>query len=326
MIQAEGANMSASASAEANAVKISGNSLEVNIGGGKTSFPNNILRAINPVWYETREAKAREIKAKSLEKTIGALMEGYPVMTRQRATMEAMGYRVTNEQADNFTAVANRASAILEETGGGANPILPETRDYIVDGASHAYEDEVRELWGRILAGEVNKPGSFSKRTLSIVSDMGKADAESFMKLCSYSTGLVASACGKHVIAGALIPILSRDENGASFNGGKVRLKELSTLDALGLIDKSLFNINTIPKGMPFSYLANNVLIIAKNNTEDKKIHFEGAVFQSAGLELSRICNVGSAPDLADILSTIFEKNGLEVTMLPFSTNDIRIP
>lgn len=326
MIQAEGANMSASASAEANAVKISGNSLEVNFGGGKSSFPNNILRAINPVWYETREAKAREIKAKSLEKTIGTLMEGCPVMTRQRATMEAMGYRMTNEQADNFTAVANRASAILEETGGGVNPILPETRDRIVDGASHAYEGEVRELWGRILAGEVNKPGSFSKRTLTILSDMGKAEAESFVKLCSYSTGLVASAGGERVIAGALIPVLSRDESRTSFNRGKVRLEELSMLDSFGLIDKSLLNINTIPKGMPFPYLANNALVIAKNSTEEKEIRFEGAAFHSAGLELSRICNIGSAPDLADILSAKLQNNGLEVTITPFPTNDIRMP
>lgn len=325
MIRAEGAHVSASASAEANAVKVSGNTLELNIGGGEKRFPDNILRALSPAWYERREAKAREIKANSLKKTVDTLMEGYPVMTRQRAVMEAMGYSMTNEQADNFAAVSNRASDIVEEAGGTVNPVLPETRDRIVDGASHAYEDDARELWGRILAGELNKPGSFSKRTLSILSDMEKREAESFMKLCSYSTGLVAKSDGKHVIAGNLIPILSKDESGASFNGGKISLSELSMLDSLGLIDKSLININKIPKGMTFSYLANNALVIVRNDEAEQKIIFEGAVFRSAGLELSQICDIGCAPDLADILSSVFEKHGLETETALFPTDGIRM-
>lgn len=325
MIQAEGVNVSASASAEANAIKVSGNTLEVNIGGGEKRFPENILRALNPVWYESREAKAREIKANSLKKTIGTLLEGCPVMTRQRAVMEAMGYRMTNEQADNFVAVSDRASAILKETGGVANPMLPETRDRIVDGASHAYEDDVRELWGRILAGEVNKPGSFSKRTMSILSDMGKREAESFMKLCSYSTCLVSGASESHVIMGEPIPVLSIDSSGASYNGGKISLAELSTLDSLGLIDQSLLNINIIKNGMTFSYLANNALVVAKNDAAEKKINFEGAVFRSAGLELSRICDIGCAQDLADILASKLENVGLEVITTPFPARSIRM-
>ncbi len=225
----------------------------------------------------------------------------------------------------NFDAVLEFAEPMIDSDS-DPSKVDQNWAEHFRDHAEKATDDEIRRTWAAILAGEINKPGSFSKRTLSILSDMEKAEAESFMKLCSYSTGLIASTGEKHVIAGELIPILSMDERGTSFNGGKIRLKELSALDSLGLIDTSLLNVNTIPKGISFSYLANNALVIAKNNTEEKKISFEGAVFQSTGLELSRICDIGSAPDLAGILSSILEKNGLEVTIAPFPTSDIRMP
>jgi hypothetical protein len=39
---------------------------------------------------------------------------------------------------------------------------------------------------GSHLAGEANRPGSFSKRTLSTVSDLDKRDAEVFTTLCRF--------------------------------------------------------------------------------------------------------------------------------------------
>ena len=45
-------------------------------------------------------------------------------------------------------------------------------------------DDEMQEAWARILAGEANAPGSFSKQTINILSDLDKEDAEKFRELC----------------------------------------------------------------------------------------------------------------------------------------------
>jgi hypothetical protein len=41
-------------------------------------------------------------------------------------------------------------------------------------------------LWSRVLAGEANKPGSYSKRTVNFLSDLDKIDAELFSQLCGF--------------------------------------------------------------------------------------------------------------------------------------------
>jgi len=44
----------------------------------------------------------------------------------------------------------------------------------------------MQDLWARILAGEANSPGSYSKRTVHCVGNLDKTDAELFMALCGF--------------------------------------------------------------------------------------------------------------------------------------------
>ena len=44
-------------------------------------------------------------------------------------------------------------------------------------------DDEMQQIWARILAGEITRPGSFAPRTLRAVRDLTKGDAELFAKL-----------------------------------------------------------------------------------------------------------------------------------------------
>jgi len=44
--------------------------------------------------------------------------------------------------------------------------------------AEDASSDELQQIWGRVLAGEVNCPGSFSRHTLRFISELDKTTAE----------------------------------------------------------------------------------------------------------------------------------------------------
>lgn len=48
-------------------------------------------------------------------------------------------------------------------------------------------DEDLQAVWAKILAGEANAPGSFSKKLLRIVHDLDKTDAENFELLCSLS-------------------------------------------------------------------------------------------------------------------------------------------
>jgi len=46
--------------------------------------------------------------------------------------------------------------------------------------------EEMQELWAKILAGEIAKPGSFSRRTLDVLRNLSQADAQLFRSLSKY--------------------------------------------------------------------------------------------------------------------------------------------
>jgi hypothetical protein len=51
--------------------------------------------------------------------------------------------------------------------------------------------EEMQLIWARLLAGEIEKPGSFSHRTLQLVRVLSQSDAVMFRKFCSYIWGNV---------------------------------------------------------------------------------------------------------------------------------------
>lgn len=88
-------------------------------------------------------------------------------------------------------------------------------------------DDQMQQLWARIMAGEVARPGSFAPRTLSVVHDLTKDDANLFAKLCAF-TWYIPGAAFVPVIETIQAPEVQKA--GLDFVG-------LTHLAALGLIE-----------------------------------------------------------------------------------------
>ncbi|MFC1934969.1 DUF2806 domain-containing protein [Chloroflexota bacterium] len=48
-------------------------------------------------------------------------------------------------------------------------------------------DEDMQILWAKILAGESNLPGTYSKRIINSLGSLDKTDAESFMALCGFT-------------------------------------------------------------------------------------------------------------------------------------------
>lgn len=58
--------------------------------------------------------------------------------------------------------------------------------------AEDASTERMQKLWGRVLAGEVRKPGKYGMRTLRFLSEFSQADALQFSLFCQNSFGNIA--------------------------------------------------------------------------------------------------------------------------------------
>jgi len=47
-------------------------------------------------------------------------------------------------------------------------------------------DEEMQNLWAKVLGGEASAPGKYSKRTVNLLAGLDKNDAEMFSKLCSF--------------------------------------------------------------------------------------------------------------------------------------------
>lgn len=83
--------------------------------------------------------------------------------------------------------------------------------------AEDASTERMQGLWGRVLAGEIRKPGQFSLRTLRFLSEFSQGDAILFANICSYAVGEIL-----------LRALVKPDE--------EADIKHLMQLEAAGLI------------------------------------------------------------------------------------------
>jgi len=66
-------------------------------------------------------------------------------------------------------------------------PLDPDWLNRFFDEAKDISQETMQALLSKILAGEVQKPGSFSRTTLAVVRNMSKDDAECFAKVAPYA-------------------------------------------------------------------------------------------------------------------------------------------
>ena len=86
-------------------------------------------------------------------------------------------------------------------------------------------DDDMQNLWSRILAGEANAPGTYSRRTVNFLSDMDKQDAELFSMLCGFVW----------LVDGHLEPLIFK-VNDQIYSDQGIMFDSLQHLDSIGLI------------------------------------------------------------------------------------------
>ncbi len=141
-------------------------------------------------------------------------------------------------------------------------------------------DDQMQVLWSRILSGEANSPGSFSRKTVNLVADLDKASAELFRTLCSfgweYNDGLVPF-------------ILGTEQR--IYNEHGLNLYSLGELASIGLIQINVstgFALLEQPKRLTLTYNGRPVHLNLPKD-EGNTLSVGQVIMTPSGGQLSRI-------------------------------------
>ncbi|HOD79755.1 MAG: DUF2806 domain-containing protein [Syntrophaceae bacterium] len=86
-------------------------------------------------------------------------------------------------------------------------------------------DKEMQSLWSKVLAGEANAPGTYSKRTVNFLSSLDKTDAALFTSLCGFGWFI-----------GNVVPLIFAEQEQIYKKHG-ITFDSLTHLDSIGLVN-----------------------------------------------------------------------------------------
>lgn len=187
------------------------------------------------------------------------------------------------KKQENIESITRKALPDVKED---ANPqdVEEDWIAYFFDKSRLVSDEEMQSLWAKVLAGEANAPGQYSKRTVNMLSSLDKSDAMLFTRLCSFGWFL-----------NDIVPLIYNLQNDIYKNYG-ITFNDLKHLDDIGLISFSgvgSYAKQGLPEVVPIHYYGTPIHIQFPNK-ENNELVIGKVLLSKTGDELALIS--GSKP------------------------------
>lgn len=220
----------------------------------------------------------------------------------------------------NIKAIGDRAIPHIKE-GAKAENVHADTIMHLREKSKIISEEDMRDTLAKILAGEINSPGSFSKKTIDVVSSLGRSDVIIFSQLCSFVVTRFArvvdtNSSVKRSIVLARLPFIF-DELQKVYQGKGVTFASLQDMVSLGLLSYTLTGLHAPTVEIPIRWgLSGDGFIMGVEVLAGQKLQQGRVMFTRAGAELSRICKSEIVPEFAAYMMEYYKKQGLNCRLV----------
>lgn len=103
-----------------------------------------------------------------------------------KRTQNRLAYQELRKQTNIETVLYNAYIDLENEPPVTDDPIDPDWLIRFFNSVEDISNEQMQYLWGKILAGEIKQPNSFSMRTLNILKNLTQSEAELFMRISPY--------------------------------------------------------------------------------------------------------------------------------------------
>ena len=257
----------------------------------------------NPLAGLGELSKPATVLVEKISDAVGGIFKPYQIIRVAKAEAEAERiraesqiqitdlqrrafYRFLNEEARKQQNIEDITRKALPDLNEKATPEKLDD-DWIAnffDRCRLVSDEDMQQLWSRVLAGEANTPGTYSKRTVRFLSGLDKSEAELFTTVCGFGC-----------VIGNVVPLIY-DVQGEIYNRQGINFGVLSHLETIGLIqfgEIAGFRRLRLPKKFSVWYYGETVVLEIPAET-DNSIDIGKVLLTKVGQELAPIC--GSKP------------------------------
>lgn len=240
------------------------------------------------------------------------------------------GQKIVRQQV-NLNRIAGIAANQLkaeigaEQSTSSPNDNQPETtidQDWLNNFECEASEkstEEMQMLFGKILAGEIKRPQSFSIKTIRLISQLDSRVATTFRTLCSLSVSL---ALPSHSLLDVRVCSLGGNAARNSLQSYGLNFEHLNILQEYGFvisdynsyIDYGMCIAHDNRVGFPFVFEGKQYGLVTKpDGSPVHELRITGVALTKAGRELFPIVEISPNQRYAEALREFFDKQGFLV-------------
>ena len=199
----------------------------------------------------------------------------------QERTQERINFQELKKQVNIENVTAFAAEELKNEPLVTDEPLDEDWTTRFFRIAEDISNEDMQALWGKILAGEIKQPKTYSLRTLELIRNLSKNEADTFMKVANFA---IKSGNGNYIFKGDNDDKLNKDYY--------ITYSDIALLKEIGLIQPGDF-VNhqflqqTVDKQRILT--TGNIVIFVKVKANTPTIEMSVDVFSTTGNELLKL-------------------------------------
>jgi uncharacterized repeat protein (TIGR03899 family) len=278
---------------------------------GKISKPFFDRKDVDTKAYEIEklaEARAKEMKIIATavkenfqitggieykdEKIVINSPKEFPIETQQsflitpsleKRTQDRVSFQEAKKQLNIENVTAFAAEELRNEEKVTDEPLDEDWTTRFFKIAEEVSNEEMQALWGKILAGEIKQPKTYSLRTLELIRNLSKHEADTFMKAANFA---IKSAGKSYLFKGNNENTLNEEYN--------ISYTDIALLTEVGLLQTGDYvNHQVLQQTTDIQrvFVAGNIILLANIKANTPTIKMPVNVFSNSGNELLKLMN-----------------------------------
>jgi uncharacterized repeat protein (TIGR03899 family) len=225
--------------------------------------------------------------------------------TLEERTQSRVDHKEAQKQLNLESVTAYAAEQLKHEQAVTDEPIDEDWKTRFFTIAEEVSNDEMQALWGRILAGEIKKPKTYSLRTLELLRNLSKEEAECFIKFGQYAI----KSGGVSFIMNFNNEKLLEEKYQLTF-GERLLLEELGLLTAN---DLQFLLQETKENPTQIVFQIGNICVVANKEANTPQQQVNALVFTKIGQELLQLIVTKAELDYIQLLASKIRRKGVTV-------------
>ena len=224
----------------------------------------------------------------------------------EQRTQERLNYQEAKKQLNLESVTAFAAEQLRNEQSVTNEPLDEDWKTRFFNIAEDISNEEMQSLWGRILAGEIKQPKTYSLRTLELLKNLSKEEAEVFTKFAQ----LRINSGDKNIVYNQDNGVFLESEFGITFTD-RLLLTELGLIASENNLEFSLKATENNKQTNILNYGHKGIVLYRNEQTPKQGIQV--LVFTKTGVELS------------GLIEQTFNLNYLEKICSSFKHQNVKI-